>query len=267
MALADVTSGNTVGFTTIENLAAGKFALGAIQFQNTSSQSANINDILTCSVATPDYDAGDNYIDGWYENAAQIQVRSGNSYVIYYYCSQAEHYNADLGDYEYIPGWTGMFGNYIEDENIAPGHGIWFKAPNNEAADFVVAGQVVGTASAQVTGAAGFNLVANPFPVAFNINSAKVDWGLVPTPDYDEGDNYINDWYESANQMQVRSGNSYVIYYYCSQAERYNATLGDYEYIPGWTGMFGDYIEDETIAEGAGFWLKGNAAFTTTTTL
>ena len=266
MAMAQVQSANTVGFTTTANVGAGKFALGAIQFQNTTGASANINDILTCSVATPDYDAEDNYIDGWYQDAAQIQIRVGDGYMIYYYCSQAETYDPVADEYDYIPGWTNMSGNWLDDVTIAPGIGVWFKGPVGSAADFTVAGQVNGAATAAISGATGFNLLANPFPEGFNLNDGKVDFGLTGTPDYDAEDNYIDGWYNDATQIQIRVGEGYMIYYFCSQAETYDPDKDEYDYIPGWTNMSGNWVDDVDIPVGAGFWIKANAAFNGTAT-
>ena len=261
-----VESANTVGYTTTANIAAGGLALGAIQFQNTAGASANINDILTCSVATPDYDAEDNFIDGWYEDAAQIMIRVGNGYLIYYYCSQAEVYDAVKDEYDYIPGWTNDSGNYCEDVTLTPGIGAWFKAPANSAATFTIAGQVIGSATAAVTGAQGLHLIGNPFPEGFNLNDGKVAFGLTGTPDYDAEDNYIDGWYEDAAQIMLRVGNGYLIYYYCSQAEYEDPVSGEYDYIPGWTNDSGNWLTDVNVAVGEGFWLKANSAFNGTAT-
>ncbi len=257
-----VESANVVGYTT-KTLTAGQYGLAAIQFQTTDSQTANLQDLISCSVAINSYDANDNFQNDWYQSAAQIQIRSGTGWLEYYYCADADL--AIPGEEEvWIPGWANTVGTYVQDRTIAPGTGIWFIGPSGSSADFTVKGQVVGTATANLVTAAGYNLVANPFPEAFDLNTDKITWGFSPVASYDANDNFQNDWYQSAPQIQIRSGTGWLDYYYCADADL--AIPGEEEvWIPGWANTVGTYVQNRTIDVGDGFWIIDGAGTTVVT--
>ena len=263
MAMAQVQSANTVGFTE-RTLTAGEYGLAAVQFQDTQSQTANLQDLITCSVAVNSYDAGDNFHNDWYQSAAQIQIRVGTGWHQYYYCGDADL--AIPGEEEvWIPGWANFGGAYAQDVTIAPGTGVWFIGPAGSSATFRVLGQVVGTATANLSTGAGYNLVANPFPEGFDLNTDKITWGFAPVASYDAGDNFHNDWYQSAPQIQIRVGTGWHQYYYCADADL--AIPGEEEvWIPGWANFGGAYAQNVTINPGEGFWVIADSAATTVVT-
>ncbi len=261
IALADgVESANVVGFTT-KTLAAGQYGLAAIQFQTTDSQTANLQDLISCSVAIHSYDEQENYHNDWYQSAAQIQIRVGTGWEQYYYCADA--YLAANGTEDWVLGWANDGATYTQNKTLAPGTGIWFIGPSGSSADFTVAGQVVGTATANIVTAAGYNLVANPFPEGFNLNTDKITWGFSPVASYDEQENFHNDWYQSAPQIQIRVGNGWEQYYYCADA--YLAANGTEDWVRGWANDGATYAQNVNVNVGEGFWVIDGAGTTVVT--
>ena len=258
-----VTSANTVGYTE-KTLTAGEYGLAAVQFQSTESQAADLQDLITCSVAINSYDQNDEFQNDWYQSAAQLQVRVGTGWVQYYYCGDADL--AIPGEEEvWIPGWANFVGTYAQNVTLAPGTGIWMIGPSGSPATFKVFGQVVGTASANITTASGYNLVANPFPEAFDLNTDKITWGFAPVASYDQNDEFQNDWYKNAPQIQLRVGTGWVQYYYCADADL--AIPGEEEvWIPGWANFVGTYAQNVTVNVGEGFWVIADGTATTVVT-
>ena len=117
-----VESANVVGYTT-KTLTAGQYGLAAIQFQTTDSQTANLQDLISCSVATASYDEQENFHNDWYQSAAQIQIRSGTGWLDYYYCADA--YLAANGTEDWVPGWANSGVTYVQNRTIDVGEGFW----------------------------------------------------------------------------------------------------------------------------------------------
>ena len=234
-----------VGYTTT-TLASGGWALAAAQFQSTAGDTLDANDLVKASVAKYSYN-GDDYIAGWETTAPTIQIRVGNSYEIYYYCA-----DADDGNGNYVEGWANDIGILVT-KPLAAGKGFWLNNATDDSVTFTLAGQVVGTSTANATGTAGFNLVANPYPQGFDINAEGITWNLTPQNSYD-GDDYITGWETSASAIQIRVGGSYEIYYYCGDADD-----GAGNYVEGWANDIGILV-NKTIAPACGFWIESKDA-------
>ena len=200
------------------------------------------NELVKSSVAKNSYN-GDDYIAGWEETAAKIQIRVGNTYETYYYCA-----DADNGAGGYVEGWADMDG-YLVTKPLAPGKGLWLNNATDDNVTFTLAGQVIGTATANAAGTSGFNLVANPYPQGFNINSEGITWNLTAQNSYN-GDDYISGWEQNASAIQIRVGNGYAIYYYCGDADDGNGNYG-----VGWADDIGMLVT-KTIDAGCGFWIE-----------
>ncbi len=245
IALAEVTSANTVGFTT-KTVTADTFYLCGIQFEEVGNGTGAIklNDLVTMSGIEA---CG---FDDMNTDAAQIQVlnASGSGYNRYYYISDA--YDANENEVE---GWSDGNGDLAENA-INIGKGFWFKAPAaavSGTATLTLNGQVNGNESGSVSFTANtFALAANPFPVATDLNNVTVS-GIVAST----FDNMNSD----AAQIQVlnASGSGYNRYYYISDA--YDANENEVE---GWSDGNGDLAEGGVIPVGAGFWLKSPTAGT-----
>ncbi len=248
IALAEVTSANTVGYTT-KTVNADTFYLCGIQFEEVGNGTGaiSLNDLVTMSGIEA---VG---FDDMYTDAAQIQVRNGNSYDLYYYISDA--YDAE-GDE--VTGWADANGDLAED-GINIGKGFWFKAPAasiNGTASLTLKGQVSGAATGSVSFSANtFALAANPFPVATDLATITAT-GIQPST-YDNME-------KNAAQIQVRNAanTGYVAYYYISDA--YDSG-GDE--VTGWADANGDLAEGDAIPVGAGIWVKSPTAGTITFSL
>ena len=222
-------------------LAADGYALAAAQFQTTASETMDANELVKSSVVKNSYN-GDEYIVGWEASAAKIMIRVGNGYATYYYCG-----DADDGNGNYVEGWADDIGMLVTTP-LAPGKGFWLNAAD-ESTTFTLAGQVIGTATANAAGSLGYNLVANPYPQGFDINGEGVTWNLTPQNSYN-GDDYISGWEQNASAIQIRVGNGYAIYYYCGDADD-----GNGNYVAGWADDIGMLVT-KTIDAGCGFGIE-----------
>ncbi len=204
------------------------------------------NELVKSSVAKNSYN-GDDYIAGWEATAPTIMIRVGNGYATYYYCA-----DADDGKGNYVEGWADKLGSLVSNP-LAPGKGFWLNNATEDSVTFTLAGQVIGTATANAVGTSGYNLVANPFPKGFDINAAGITWNLTPQNSYN-GDDYITGWETSASAIQIRVGNGYAIYYYCADADD-----GKGNYVAGWSDKLGSLVT-KTIDAGCGFWIESKDA-------
>ena len=242
LALAEgVNSANTVGYTTM-SISADTFYLCGIQFEDVGDGTGaiSLNDLVSMSgIEACAYSSRA-------ASAAQIQVRNGNTYSVYYYLSDAYDEDAD----EELEGWADAGGDLATDP-IDIGKGFWFKAPAaaiNGSAFLVFKGQVRGEASKAVSFAADtFVLAANPFPSGTDLS--KVTMSGIQAVGYSSRAT-------SAAQIQVRNGNTYNIYYYLSDAYDEDAD----EELEGWADAGGDLATSDAIAPGAGFWIKSPSA-------
>ena len=80
-------------------------------------------------------------------------------------------------------GWLDSSDNYIEDVTVAPGDGLYARAPNT---DFGLqsAGQVAATDIAVIL-RFGSKLVVNPMPIAVNMNDDDEDGNYIRVSGYD----------------------------------------------------------------------------------
>jgi FlaG/FlaF family flagellin (archaellin) len=234
IALAEVTSANTVGFTT-KTVTADTFYLCGIQFEEVGNGTGaiSLNNLVTMSgIEAVGYDDMET-------DAAQIQILNGNAYDTYYYISDA--YDADSKPVE---GWSDGNGDLAENA-INIGKGFWFMAPAASitgSASLKLKGQVSGGDTESVSFTANmFYLSANPFPVATDLNKLTISG--IQAVGYD-------DMETDAAQIQVLNGNAYDTYYYISDA--YDA---DSKPVEGWSDGNGDLVEGDSIPAGAGFWI------------
>ena len=88
MALAQVESANTVGYTTI-NLTAGKWYMIGIQFQDIGGGNIKLDDLISFTGVTA------STWEDQEDDAAQIQYFNGVGYDIFYYISDAYAYGTE----------------------------------------------------------------------------------------------------------------------------------------------------------------------------
>ena len=250
-----ITSANTVGYSGQE-VKAGQFYMIAAQFADVGAATdvANFNNFFATTCAPGEYGDGEDTTMG---NAPQIQVLNpgGLSYTKYYYISDAY----DSSDNP-VEGncWADVNGYIVSTEDvIALSKGFWFKAM--AAGSITCSGQVSATAEIGNTVTADqFNIVANPYPVALDLN-APTSTNFTPG-EYGDGEDTTMG---NAPQVQVLNagGLSYTKYYYISDAydAEDNPVAGNC-----WADVNGYIVTGTQVPVGQSFWVKSASAGTFT---
>lgn len=266
-----IESANTVGYTA-DPLPENVWKIVASSFESVSGQSIDIQEFASGFTTTVSFEDAN-----WQETAPaiQIQQRDANGNVTgllkkyYYICDAAKDDDGNV----LAPGWADDYGCYLgsdaaEAVTIDPGVAVWFKDPNT-GSTLTLAGQVVGesTATSEAT-ANQWNLICNPFPTEFSLNSSSITWnGLTTTVSFeDEG------WQDTAPAIQIQqrdaSGNVTGLlskyYYICDAAKDDDGNV----LAPGWADDYGCYLNsdaaaDVTVKSGVGFWFKDQKAAVT----
>ncbi len=240
IALAEVTSANTVGYTT-KAVSADTFYLCGIQFEEVGGDGAiNLNDLITMS----GIEAGE--FDTMESAAPQIQVlnASGSGYNMFYYISDA------LDGNDEVEGWADGNGD-LADGAINIGKGFWFKAPTASVKgtpSIQLKGQVSGDTTGSVSFTANtFALASNPYPVATDLTKATMTGVTAGVFDTME---------TNAPQIQAlnAAATGYNMFYYISDA------LDGNDEVEGWADGNGDLAVGGAIPVGDGFWIKAPSA-------
>lgn len=235
---ADVTSANTVGFTTV-NLEAGKWYMIVPQFTKTGvEESATFNalDVMTFNGLK----AGTYSTRNTASPQIQVHKPSDNTYTIYYYNSDAKDAGAN------VTAWATARAA-VYSIPVPRYKGFWLKVTGAEdGATLTVAGQVRDLSKpveVEVGTEGQWQMVSNPFPCDLDIANMKVE-GLVPGT------------YSTRNtvspQMQVHkpSDNTYTIYYYNSDAKDAGAN------VTAWATARAAVTSGKICDACKGFWLK-----------
>ncbi len=181
-----------------------------------------------------------------------IRTAAGGYDYFYYLCD-----GIDNGDGTFSPGWVDYLA-YPADQSLDLGAGFWIYDPLNASATYTIAGQVLPDATSQTSYAAGYNLTASPYPVAFNPND--VTWSGIEGPNWSED----NAWWNTAPMIMVRTAaGGYDYYYYLNDG----IDNGDGSYSPGWVDYLAYPVADNIITSGAAFWFKPTTAVTATFSL
>ena len=252
-----ITSANTVGYSG-QSVVAGQFYMVAVQFSDVGAADvANFNNFFATTCAPGEYGDGE---DASMNNAPQIQVldASGLGYTKYYFISDA--YDAEDNP---VDGncWASQDGYIVTDADVlALGKGFWFKAM--AAGTITCSGQVSATSDLGSTVTADqFNIVANAYPVALNLNAAE-STNFTPGEYGDGEDASMN----NAPQVQIldASGLGYTKYYYINDA--YDAEDNP---VSGncWASQDGYIATGTQIPVGQSFWVKSASAGTFTFSL
>lgn len=217
-----VESANVVGYTSA-TLEANKFYLIAAQFQDTTGTSVDLQDFIKSSDMAGSADFDD-------ETAPNLKIWNGNNYDDYFFW--AEDYFGE--ENVWCDG-----GMKVDDVSVDIGNGAFLKVKN--ACTITVAGQVAAAATLKVPLTAGvFNLIANPYPIAFDINGTAWDCKTALPAGTQQED-------ETSPNIKIWNGSSYEDYYFW--AEDY---FGE-ENVWCDSGM---KAENVVIQPLHGFWLK-----------
>ena len=247
-----ITSANTVGYTSQE-VKAGQFYMVGVQFADVkATDTVDLNTLLSTTCAPGEI--GDGEDDTW-GNAPMIQVLNadGATYSFYYYISDAD----DGSESWNRTGWADAQGYLVTTADaLALSKGFWFKSMS--AGTLNCAGQVSALSEFERPIPGGqFEIIANPYPVALNLNAFKTS---VMTPG-EIGDGEDETW-GNAPMIQVLNtdGATYSFYYYISDADdgsdMWNKT--------GWADGQGYLTVGAQVPVGAAFWIKSAMAGTFT---
>ena len=229
--LLAVESANIVGYNT-DTLVKGKFNLISLPFSAVDGGNSTLAGAMSGS-----WCGGETANEG---DQLQVWDAATAGYTIYYYYTDSSH------EWD---GWYDLAGvNYFDDcaensEGLEPGWTAWYLSQGDSAPSVTMSGAIAGEDDISFTiYGGGFNLIANPFPIAFQPNTAtQVDWGDI------HGGETAND----GDQIQIwaASTSGYTLYYY------YTDSSHEWD---GWYDLAGvNYFEDvvpEGIPAGQPFW-------------
>ncbi len=245
-------SANTVGYTE-QDVAQGEYVLAGIQFETVDLQN-KLADLVKPSISTTAWNGDDN-VPGWYNTAMTLMIPNGEGgYNYYYYATDGWD---DATETE-STGWCDMYGYLQPSITLTPGLGVWFKGATTGNGTITVSGQVVGDATSTTSVGAGYTIVANPYPVAADIQTvatsatAGTAWN---------GDDNVPGWYNNAPTIMIPNGEGGYNYFYYAADGWDDANETEY---PGWCDMYGYIQKNISIPVSSGIWFKNNSATTVT---
>jgi coproporphyrinogen III oxidase len=250
-----IESANTVGYTT-KAIAQNDYALTAVQFETVDQQN-NITNLISTSDAGTTAWNGDDNVPGWYNSAMTLMVPNGEGgYSFYYYAADGWD---DANETEY-PGWCDEYGYIQANVTLTTGLGVWFKGSASGNESITMSGQVLDEATTATSVGSGYTIIANPYPVASDIQTVTTTASAATAWD---GDDNVPGWYNSAPTIMIPNGEGgYSFYYYAADGwDDDNET----EYA-GWCDEYGYIQKNITLPVTTGIWFKNNAAATVTFT-
>ena len=244
-----ISSANTVGYSGA-TINADQWYLVGVQFADVASSTevADFNSLLSTTCTPGEFGDGSDLTFG---NAPMIQVLTadGNGYNFYYYISDADDGNGNYTATE----WVDASGFNLTDADVqALSKGFWFKSHTSGTLN--CAGQVSALSSFERNVPAGqFEIVANPYPVALNLN-APTSTGFTPG-EFGDGSDLT---FGNAPMIQVLTadGLGYDFYYYISDADDGNGNYTATE----WVDASGFNLTGTQVGVGAAFWIKSTTA-------
>lgn len=184
-----------VGYTTV-TAKTDAWLLTSVQFEGTDGNDAMLSQLVSGEYVSVDFDEDFNFLN----TAPVIMVpKAAGGYAYYYYINFEDQ--------------TFWFDNDAagpdEGTPIVAGTGIWFKQSGADCA-VTFAGQVVSDSSVPVSTAQNtWNLISNPYPMAFAISGVTYS-GIVGV-DFDEDFAFL----ETAPVIMVpKAAGGYAYFYY-----------------------------------------------------
>ena len=243
-----IESANTVGYLSSSNPAPKSYVMVANSFQDCGETSLDLNRITTTATAGA-YDTAS-------ASAPMLKIwdpAAGNgigAYYSYFYITDAYDEKTD----DDVIAWADKNGDCVANINLPLGSALWYicQAETGKAVTF--SGEVSPEDDLTVSATTvGYTMVANPFPVATDLN--KVQWfgvdGVTPLSPatYDT----MTTSAPTIKVWDAAAGNgigAYLTYYYISDA--YDEAEDDD--VTAWADKNGDVATD-IIPAGQGFWL------------
>ena len=212
-----------VGYNS-DTLVKGKFNLISLPFAGVDGGNSTLTAAMSGSWnGGEDSDSGD-----------QLKVWDAATagYTVYYYYTDSTH------EWD---GWYDITGSYYFDdcaENVGglePGWTAWYLSRGESNPTVTMAGAVASEDDISFTiYGGGFNLIVNPFPVAFQPNTAtQVNWGAIHAGEDSDAGDQIKLW-------DATLGGYTVYYYYGDSSHEWD----------GWYDITGSYYFEEVLPEG-----------------
>ena len=229
--LLAIESSNIVGYQS-NNLVAGKFNLISLPFAGVTGGNSKITEAMSGS-----WFGGETSEDG---DLIKVWNPTVSGYTAYYY------YTDDSHEYD---GWYDESGSFYFDDceenadGLEPGWTAWYRSRGTTAPSVTMSGAVAPEDDISFTiYGGGFNLIANPFPTAFQPNTkTQVDWGAIHGGETSNDGDLIKLWDSSVS--------GYTAYYY------YTDDSHEYD---GWYDESGSYYFEQVhpngIPAGQPFW-------------
>ena len=212
-----------VGYNT-DTLVKGKFNLISLPFSAVDGGNSTLKAAMSGS-----WFGGETSDDG---DQIKVWDASIGGYSVYYY------YTDDSHEWD---GWYDAGGSYYFDdcaENVGglePGWTAWYLSRGSSNPTVTMSGAIAPEDDVSVTiYGGGFNLIANPFPVAFQPNTkTQVNWGAIHAGETSDDGDQIKLWDASV-------GGYDVYYYYADDSHEWD----------GWYDAGGSYYFEDVVPEG-----------------
>ena len=233
VAVADVESANTVGYTQIE-IKPGLNLIGTSFFKVNTMGRPDINATFSDCKEKACGGTGSDVAD-----FIQVFDNTKKSYpnAFYYYVDK------DYPDPEYDFLWCNLSNDETADFVIPSANAFWYTSRGDQAFSLTTSG-AVGPDDVQFTLKPGLNLIVNPFPCDLPLNSKFVNWkeaGIVGGTGSDVAD-FIQVF--DANKKSYPN----AFYYYVDK------DYPDPEYDFLWCNLSNDETTDFAVPAGGGFW-------------
>jgi len=246
-----------VGYNTKE-IAKNAYVLTAVQFDAVQGATTVDKIVTTTDAGTQSWTPEDENVPGWEQQATTLMIPNAKGgYDNYYFASDG--YDDDTE--ETYAGWCDEFGYIKKDISLTVGLGIWVRGNKTLDTSLTEAGAVPTESSITTDVGAGYTIIGNPFPMAFDIQSVVTS--VTPTQSWTPDDENVPDWEKNAATIMVPNAKGgYDNYYYASDG--YDEDT-DETYV-GWCDEFGYIKKNVTVPAGTAVWFKTKAAATVTFT-
>ena len=225
---AEVVSSNIVGYNKIE--LGTTFTIVAAQFNSVGGETKDVQEFVN----------SDATLVGLDENFAfqtELRVWGGLSYDTYGYDLEGDP-NVAGSDHKWVDGDLN-----VVSFDLPVGSAVWIKTPDTTKT-VTLSGEVPEGDTVEVPLRAGFNLVANPFPVATKIQDIQLSDDI----------SGLNEDFSFKTEIRIWGGLSYDTYGWDKEGDPEVAGT-DHKWVDGDLN-----IVDVTIPVGHGFWIKTSEA-------
>ena len=167
--LADVTSANIVGYQS-NTLVAGKYNMISLPFAGVATGTQKLSEALSGGNWYPNDDM--NLAD----NILVYDPATADYKYYYYWIDESGATTADNGWY-YSDGVTFFDDCEWNADGLEAGWSVWYRSRGKNAPNVTFSGAVESADDVQITIYGGcYNMIANPFPVAFQPNADQPWW-------------------------------------------------------------------------------------------